>query len=327
MIFLQLANPILSYYNLQWEFSNIQFIILFFCLYNIKNNGVVVFNYVLPLLKSYEYLVMGQINNVSLYVVLLVILFIDVTYIFKSGQKKTNKSVFCYAISVVFFILGWWGMLHLVQDFSIVNMLLRTIGFIILGSVMQLLYHIIRNIEIERLTLEHDIRVDELTGANNRAEFDKVKNRIFQMYEDQNKHLGVAMFDIDYFKQFNDHYGYTVGDGVLQETVRRVHKSLLKNQTGGELFRVGGEEFLIIFRDHSADAVGEIMMTVQKAVASEFSNIQGKQININISCGVTEKQADDTEFSDIYNRVDGYLYQSKQQGRNRITIEGKTSIF
>lgn len=329
MLFLQTAYSIMSYYNSQWEFSNVQFIILFFCLYNIRNGGIIAFNYILPLVKSYQYLVVGRIDNVWIYLLLLIILFLDITYISNGGLtfNDSKKHYKLYLVTLFFFVIGWWGMLCVAFDFSPEEMGLKIIGFAVLASIIHFLYRFVRNIEKERASLERDVKIDELTGANNRAEFDKVKDQIFRSYDNKDQPLGIAMFDIDHFKQFNDQYGHTVGDGVLKETVRRVQKGLLDNQTGGELFRVGGEEFLIIFRDHSAKDVRKIMKIIRDAVAGELSDIEGRQLRINISCGITELKATDTNFSDLYNRVDSYLYQSKRQGRNRITVEGQTQQF
>lgn len=117
----------------------------------------------------------------------------------------------------------------------------------------------------EVLTFDQQVNYDELTGVHNRASFDTSANEVFNVY--QQRHMGpitMAMFDIDHFKHFNDQYGHLAGDTVLRHVANFFELELSQRSTHGQLFRYGGEEFVIIFRGSPALEVGQTMRTLQR---------------------------------------------------------------
>jgi diguanylate cyclase (GGDEF)-like protein len=122
------------------------------------------------------------------------------------------------------------------------------------------------------------------------------------------------IFDIDDFKYINDNYGHTVGDKVLIELCALVQKQI---RITDYLFRVGGEEFIILFANTSQkeirDAVEKLRLTIEK----ELNVLENRTITV--SMGLTQVQAQDTQES-IFNRADELLYEAKKKGKNQVIV-------
>ena len=87
---------------------------------------------------------------------------------------------------------------------------------------------------------------DELTGLANRRCFDEAFEKEFLRAQRYNNKLTLVMFDIDYFKQVNDTYGHQCGDYILKEISNAALQTFRKTDT---VFRVGGEEFVVILTE------------------------------------------------------------------------------
>ncbi|MCG0593345.1 GGDEF domain-containing protein [Lactiplantibacillus plantarum] len=133
----------------------------------------------------------------------------------------------------------------------------------------------------------------------------------------------MVMFDIDHFKAFNDQYGHLAGDAVLRHVAHFVELELNQRSTHGQIFRYGGEEFVIIFRGISALEAGQIMRTIQRKLKTVPIKFNAQTLNVTVSIGISELQPTDQTFTDWFVRVDDYLYQSKQAGRDQTTVESQ----
>ena len=122
----------------------------------------------------------------------------------------------------------------------------------------------------------------------------------------------IATYDIDDFKHINDTYGHDMGDKVLIEITNEIRNSIRKTDL---LFRIGGEEFMIIF---SKTLMQEAYKVVEKTRVdiSNMSIIENEKITISI--GITEVKKDDTPDL-IYERADKLMYKSKKNGKNQTT--------
>ncbi|WP_146983831.1 GGDEF domain-containing protein, partial [Companilactobacillus alimentarius] len=92
-------------------------------------------------------------------------------------------------------------------------------------------------------------------------------------------------------------------------------------------FRYGGEEFIIIFRGKTADECIPIVADLRNTLFNSPLFLNGQQLNVNVSFGVSTLKESDKNFSDLFNRVDSYLYKSKNAGRNKMTVENETLNF
>jgi diguanylate cyclase (GGDEF)-like protein/PAS domain S-box-containing protein len=168
---------------------------------------------------------------------------------------------------------------------------------------------------------------DGLTGVANRRMFDSVLEREWNEARRSGQPLSLVMLDIDYFKQYNDHYGHLQGD----ECLRQVARSLLSASTRARDFlgRFGGEEFVMILPDTDAQAAMRVAercrtLILDQGIAHEGA---GAGRTLTISLGVaTQVPEEGGSARDLVERVDRRLYEAKQQGRNRIVSEPRRGV-
>ena len=129
--------------------------------------------------------------------------------------------------------------------------------------------------------------------------------------------LSILMIDIDFFKNINDTYGHAAGDIVLEE-VAKIIKSCTRNADTAA--RYGGEEFVVMLNNTSASAAMAVAERIRKSVEEKSIMYDGKKINVTISIGVSSYNFDLESAKSIVERADKALYESKQNGRNRVTL-------
>jgi two-component system cell cycle response regulator len=156
---------------------------------------------------------------------------------------------------------------------------------------------------------------DALTKMHNRRQMDTVLN---QLIADKKK-FAVAMMDIDHFKKFNDTYGHSFGDLVLIQVSK-----FIKNQVKGygQVFRYGGEEFLISFFDMNSTEAFERLDKIRQGIETlTITNENNVSSHVTASFGISEYPKNTTtDANNLKELADQALYYSKEHGRNRITI-------
>lgn len=188
---------------------------------------------------------------------------------------------------------------------------------------------------------------DELTSLPARRAFNDAVLRLQNRYS-------IAVVDIDHFKHFNDTYGHETGDQVL----RMVAARLARVSGGGQAFRVGGEEFTILFAGESlTDAQPHLEIlrmeievstfrvrgakdrrTVphgpdrRKATRSKKSfskrkpNLAPGELSVTVSIGVAESTGHTRRVAQVIQAADKALYRAKRAGRNRVEVATTDSI-
>lgn len=179
---------------------------------------------------------------------------------------------------------------------------------------------------------------DELTGLHSRRAFNDALLRLKPPY-------AIAAVDIDHFKSINDTYGHDIGDQVL----RMVASQLARIGAGGEPYRVGGEEFTILFPGKTGTEIVDYLELLRLDIeASVFRVRSGEErrkverpeppdrrsrkrrrsvpqlsakpasnLSVTVSIGIGESQPK-ASSDEIINRADEALYRAKRGGRNRI---------
>jgi diguanylate cyclase (GGDEF)-like protein len=151
---------------------------------------------------------------------------------------------------------------------------------------------------------------DKLTGALNREFFEK---NIINYNNIEGKFTAFGFVDIDHFKNINDTYGHDIGDITLKHLVKIITKI---GRSTDRLIRWGGEEFIIILGIDNQAVLKKIMEKFRLGIELEiFPNIG----HITCSFGATLYMESESAEEAI-KRADKALYQSKQQGRNRISL-------
>ncbi|AUJ29511.1 GGDEF domain-containing protein [Liquorilactobacillus hordei] len=171
--------------------------------------------------------------------------------------------------------------------------------------------------EVQILELRYEATYDGLTDLLNYASF---SNYVTNADEEKDpQHHVVVMLDIDNFKQINDKFGHLEGNNVIRFFSTSLKIFFNKNCSKDfEVYRFGGEEFCILFKDQNIQDCFELMMRFQENLASkDFVTDKKQVINVTFSGGVAE--ADEfTEIEKAVKKADMALYLAKKTGRGQI---------
>ncbi len=165
--------------------------------------------------------------------------------------------------------------------------------------------------------LQETAITDSLTGMYNRRYLQEITPGLFAQVERDGRYLTAILLDLDYFKAINDKHGHLAGDAVL------VHFSrLLKHNSraSDHLFRIGGEEFLILNVAESPDGSVALAEKIRELVSQSPANYQGTQISVTVSAGVSccFGHSGESSLSRLMRSADKALYEAKAGGRNRV---------
>lgn len=163
---------------------------------------------------------------------------------------------------------------------------------------------------------------DCLTGAYNRR---YLMERLPQELNRAMRYahpLSVIMADIDDFKQINDRYGHQAGDLTLKKCVESF-KGSVRNEVDW-VARYGGEEFVIVLPETDLQGAYVVGERLRNLVSQEIIEQAGKEIHITASFGLSACDPSETEKSpeSLIGDADGYLYQAKREGKNRVRGNG-----
>lgn len=156
-------------------------------------------------------------------------------------------------------------------------------------------------------------RRDPLTRLYNRRVLEEViEHEIHRSFRSK-KGLGVAIGDIDDFKNINDSYGHDCGDVVLVELAKVLRS---KVRTSDVVGRWGGEEFLFILPETTINGAMVVVERIRKAVSEMRINCSGKELSFTMSLGLSY-QTTDPQRESIVSEADKALYKAKADGKNR----------
>ncbi|MDJ0678705.1 MAG: diguanylate cyclase [Xenococcaceae cyanobacterium MO_167.B52] len=172
------------------------------------------------------------------------------------------------------------------------------------------------NQELNRLA-----HTDSLTQIYNRYHFDIVLEQIWQQAIRDRQEIAILLFDVDYFKLYNDTYGHPAGDECLKKVATAISNALNRGQDIAA--RYGGEEFAVILPNTKVAGAFLVAERIKEAIAElriihETSAIENY---VTVSCGVASLLASNAfKATDLVSRADRALYQAKLLGRNCIFI-------
>lgn len=179
--------------------------------------------------------------------------------------------------------------------------------------------------EEKLLTLQRELEdlsfKDGLTGLLNRRRFDSLVEIEWRAARRTQKPLSIVMIDIDYFKQYNDHYGHVRGDDCLKRIAQALRAGVARPRDF--LARYGGEEFVIVLPETDAAGAQRVAARCRTAVANEAILHEKSQASrfVTVSMGVgTVTPARDEQLLSFIESVDRCLYRAKQGGRNRLVV-------
>jgi diguanylate cyclase (GGDEF)-like protein/PAS domain S-box-containing protein len=184
-------------------------------------------------------------------------------------------------------------------------------GIELFTDISNLQANTLRVAELEKLAL-----LDNLTQLANRHYLKREIQARFEEYKRHSVPFGLLFIDIDHFKRVNDTYGHDVGDEVLCF----VAHTFTANSRPFDLYgRWGGEEFLGIIRNISAADLAYLGNRLRILIENSYIIHDDKKLHVTVSLGATQVYEHDT-IDILVKRADDLLYQSKQTGRNRLTM-------
>jgi diguanylate cyclase (GGDEF)-like protein len=184
-----------------------------------------------------------------------------------------------------------------------INILLMIIFFIaFIGVVIYLLNK-----------FEYQANHDKLTGLANRKLFVEEFTQIKMEADKTDSMAAVVFIDIDKFKEINDNFGHDFGDRVLEKIAGRMKNSLKKDD---RLARMGGDEFAIALTKISSR---EEAVKITQRLIDNFKEplaIAGKEIEVNLSAGISFYSKDGTQLEELIKNADYAMYQAKRKDKD-----------
>lgn len=169
--------------------------------------------------------------------------------------------------------------------------------------------------ELENLRKE--VFLDGLTQVGNRKFLAIKLEYRFQEMVLYNIPFGVLFLDIDYFKKINDTYGHLIGDRVLF-MVAKTLSNLIRGMD--VIARWGGEEFVVIVTNVDREKLAKVAERIRIFIEKSWLTVNEENLNVTVSIGGTLARKDDT-IQSLIKRADQLMYQSKESGRNRVTLD------
>jgi diguanylate cyclase (GGDEF)-like protein/PAS domain S-box-containing protein len=166
----------------------------------------------------------------------------------------------------------------------------------------------------DRKAVEELSITDTLTGLHNRRHFDNVVAKELAIAGRNKTALTLAIIDIDYFKKYNDHYGHPAGDSTLIKVAQALNRSL--KRPNDYVFRLGGEEFGVIFSGLDVEQSYEFLETIRNRIEKlQIEHCESEVCKfVTISLGsYTNLGSIAFDSNQLYVKSDEALYEAKTQ--------------
>jgi len=166
--------------------------------------------------------------------------------------------------------------------------------------------------------LEHRDRavLDPLTGLLNRASLESRVAEIEQQARLTDGAVALVLLDLDRFKSVNDEYGHERGDAVLRDAAYEIRKSLRSFEL---VYRIGGEEFLLLLPGADLESGIEIAERVRSAVGLARPG----DLELTLSAGVATAAGEAVRYDDLFRAADLALLRAKREGRDRVVASAE----
>jgi len=174
-----------------------------------------------------------------------------------------------------------------------------------------------RQLESANTKLQELALRDGLTGLLNRRYWESCLEREFARHQRYDNPVSLVIFDIDHFKRVNDTYGHQTGDEVIRETARITSQLVRETDFAG---RYGGEEFVVLLPGTTLDGAAQFAERLRSTIERQQLDYQGSPLTFTVSLGVATLADDMAGYKALLERADKALYQSKEGGRNQVTL-------
>lgn len=240
----------------------------------------------------------------------------------------TNHLIFAYYMSSVVVNLIIWSKCMTVKKYLIIS----NIGLVLLGIdvffrdaeivgsnilinlVYLLLYHSVFLVVYSQVTaynellkhIEENALLDSLTEAKNVKAFNSDLDKSISYALEHGEMFTLVFMDLNDFKQINDNYGHSVGDDYLEKFAKCIKSSIRKND---DLYRVGGDEFVIIFRN---SVITKTEFEKKISLARKLTD-ESESVDLSFSYGISVFNIESRDKKELLKIADHRMYYAKQQ--------------
>ena len=163
--------------------------------------------------------------------------------------------------------------------------------------------------------LHYSANCDSLTGLRNTTAYKNWVADFDKEIETGNAYFAVVVFDLNNLKETNDTYGHALGDKLIAAAAKVISVVFKRSP----VFRIGGDEFLVILRQNDLDSYEELFARLDEACENTMIDEEG-QISISIARGFAMFDPDhDLCFYDVFKRADTAMYEDKRQHKKITT--------
>lgn len=303
-----------------WTYFNVMIVAAYNLLLYTKNRGQLAFT----LLGTLIWPLSGRIIIALLLETIGLLL---LTYLIYCVVDRTMHSGVLYTVLFIAYSALWLSMTtDMFGRQSQAAWVRQLIALAVLNLVVFGYYKMLNRQLVRMDTFRHQAQVDELTDAHTFAMFNEKLAEAFTQFQKDGKLYAVFTMDIDHFKRVNDTYGHLAGNEVLTAVAHQIEHVVEAGKYDGQVYRTGGEEFTVILHDTRDDdrEAETLLRAVQAAVGTLSFAFDDTPLQVTISLGGTHVVEEDTNYLQVYKRADQYLYDSKRNGRDAVTIRGRT---
>jgi diguanylate cyclase (GGDEF)-like protein len=168
-----------------------------------------------------------------------------------------------------------------------------------------------------RLELSIKAATDGLTGLYNHQFFQTALDKEILNSKRQSRNLSLVMVDIDHFKTFNDKYGHQVGDAILKKVAATIQLVCRKSDI---VARYGGEELCVILTETSPESAIIVAERIRDYIENAKINHEGTNLQVTASIGISSLSKRIKDKEQLIDEADRAMYESKNRGRNRVTV-------
>ena len=175
---------------------------------------------------------------------------------------------------------------------------------------------------IEYQNIYEDAIRDGLTGLLNHKTFiDRAQEEIERARRFQHE-LVFLIYDLDKFKRINDTLGHPYGDYVIKTTAKIIKDNVRSIDL---VARYGGEEFTVVLVNTNKEAATTVAKRIVQNIQDYNFSMSGEEVDMTISCGLSEYPKDSDTLKDLIQFADEGLYKTKDEGGNDVTIYSSIS--
>lgn len=174
----------------------------------------------------------------------------------------------------------------------------------------------------DKKTIEKLSITDALTGLFNRRYFDQIVQKEIDRSRRSQQSLALCLLDVDHFKAYNDNYGHLAGDNVLRE-LGKLLMTIFK-RGADYVFRVGGEEFALLFpiqsEDEARNMASALLKKIEELDIKHGYNSTSSCVTVSLGVRVIPPTDQTLNLEMLYSKADELLYRAKKDGRNRFVL-------